>query len=212
MRRPYGLQTAACGAVTKARSPSPASKRMRRALSCWWRATSMRRGRMPSEPSMMLMFWSTMACSMPASFRSASAKEMSTGSLLRRSSIMGPTLAVLARPAKWRPRSGRACAIVSLSAARAALYALAKRSSVVGVVLSFEETPCRARVDLAAGRGDRRRAWSAVNRLIVERTELRRRADPGGGALSDRFRRQAPAPDGDDRLGAGLRLSRRRPT
>ena len=40
-------------------------------------ATSTRRGRMPSEPSMTLMFWSATRCSMPASRSSASTKEIS---------------------------------------------------------------------------------------------------------------------------------------
>ena len=85
---------------------------------------------------------------------------------------------------------------------------LAKRSSVVGVVLSFEESQAeRASISplvevTAAGHGAGQPAHRRAN-------QLRRRADPGGGALSDRFRRQAAAPDGDDRLGAGLRLSRR---
>ena len=155
------LGGAAAAAVTRARAPSPASIRMRRALSCWSRATSMRRGRMPSEPSMMLMFWSTMACSMPASFRSASAKEMSTGSLLRRSSIMPqPSGSRAVRRSGVRANAPRLCHRVALSAAAAAPYCCRQTGSfAVGVVLSFEESPGRARVDLAAGRGHRRRAW-----------------------------------------------------
>ena len=79
----------------------------------------------------------------------------------------------------------------------------------MGVVLSFEESQAE-RASIAP--------LVEVTAAGMERGEpprhrahqLRRGADSRGGALSDRFRRQAAAADGDDRLGRRLRLSRRR--
>ena len=62
-----------------------------RQLYHWHTGTMTRRGSTPSDPSMMLMFWSATNAVMPASRSSASTKEMRTMSFVRsNSSTMAP--------------------------------------------------------------------------------------------------------------------------
>src|SRR5690606_28189295 len=75
---------------------TPASFSSLRAASACSSVTRTRRGSTPSDPSMMLIFWSATRKLIPASRSKLSTKEMTTASLVRRSSIMGVTLAGLA--------------------------------------------------------------------------------------------------------------------
>ena len=113
------------------------------------------------------------------------------------------------RKSRGLPERGGLCHRVALCGPPRRLIVLRRtRRTRLGVVLSFEESPAeRALISplveaTAAG-------MEQVNRLVIERTSSDVALIPGGGALPDRFRRQAAPAHGDDRLRRRLRLSRR---
>src|SRR5690606_1304126 len=158
-------------------------------------STRMRRGRMPIEPSITLMFWSATMKAIPASRISASMKEMMTGSLVRTSSIMEPTLSV-PRPVVNLaiPRQFASC---RLSGARLEFWrgkgagAHIGRSIAVGVVVNLgdgkrEAPSIKQLIDLTAT------DMARVNELILAR------AGSAGELIPDAANH--PIPSGGKRL------------
>ena len=82
----HGIGSDFNGASGRSSWPRPASSSNCRASSTQRSSTSIRRGRMPSEPSSTLMFWSSTRWGILAPVSNASTAETSTGSLARTSS------------------------------------------------------------------------------------------------------------------------------
>ena len=160
-------------------APMPASSRSLRAVAISSSATSTRRGRMPSEPSITLIFWSTTRALMPASRNSASTNEISTMLLVRRISSM-PRRVSATVPATLRapPESAQSRRVSPLPPSLVPplphLYGrsagrIAKGAGFLGVVVPLEESKRKAGASIQPLVKLTRRAMERVNELILQR-------------------------------------------
>ena len=157
---------------------------------------------------MTLMFWSTVGVLDAGLLEERLGEGDQHGVVAAQKLDHRRTLATSCRSREAAARGAALCHRVALCRASGA-YASGEKGVCCGRRAVVRGIAGRARLDRAAGRGHRRRdgAGQPPRRRAHQ---LRRGADPRGGALPDRFRRQAAPPDGDDRLGPRLRLSRRR--